>query len=155
VAFVTKFVIKRVERVAGPMTEKGSMFKLGKSRLGVDVILDATAEPTRHCRVATWMSGEYPEGCIYAGVKDADGRWWTLGDVIAEFMTRAAVRLGPGREYEIRTDDAGRVEFRAVALRSSYWLPPALQPLGLACLRGELEPDLLLDAIKHETEILG
>lgn len=78
----------------------------------------------------------------------------TVQSIIDRLLGLAQATLGSDGEYLVSLDTGGNAYFGAVAIGTLHRLPDSVQPLAFGFLRGEVPGEILLDAIKHDTEIL-
>lgn len=79
----------------------------------------------------------------------------TVQSTIDRLLSFAHATLGSGSEYLVSLDERGTAYFGAVAIGTQCRLPDIVQSLAIGFLRGEVPGEMLLDAIKHDTDLLS
>lgn len=143
---------RKVVRLFGEPTTKyptGShVWNFGKSYLR---LYRLASQPDR----CTLSYNERPTYYAFAG--DVDPRGWVNRLTIDEVIRRFAVRVGVNLFYGLSVGLAASSYVPCLWHRGEVFcdLPPGIQRLAWGVLRGEVEVEMFVDALKHDTEILG
>lgn len=143
--YSTKRVLKIIRTAAGEPTKTTGfayIWVIGESVLTVHL---ASFDPKR-CFVWHARQGDRR----YAGGRTTNG-YHSVRSLIELLFACARVELT--KTLGLSCDTAGWVYFDAVPY--SHLLPAVVQPLAMGCLRGEVPAEMLLDAIKHDTDLLS
>lgn len=154
--FNSECVVGRVTALVGPPTHSVDAqrpawwWTLGGSVL---YVITSTEDDSRS-HVSTYRADERHRQFWASDKFRANESAGGLGATIDRWLANAAVDLGDDLSLKIFDSGVPYVLMGPRTYDPIRAVPDALVNLAIGCLRGDVEPAMFLDAIKHDTDIL-